>query len=67
MNEIQRTRTLFLLIIGYLTFLITVYFNTEYDSYWHIRVGEWIANNIKVPDTGIFSHTKADAPWTPHS
>ncbi len=67
MNEIQRTRTLFLLIIGYLTFLITVYFNTEYDSYWHIRVGEWIVNNLKVPDTGIFSHTKADAPWTPHS
>ena len=67
MNEIQRTRTFFLFIIGYLTFLITVYFHTEFDPYWHIRVGEWIVNNLKVPDTGIFSHTKAHAPWTPHS
>ncbi len=67
MNEIQRTRTLFLLVIGYLTFLITVYFNTEYDPYWHIRVGEWIVDNRKIPYTGIFSHTKADAHWTPHS
>jgi hypothetical protein len=67
MNEIQRTRTLFLLVIGYFTVLITVYFQTEYDPYWHIRVGEWIINNHKVPGTGIFSHTKADASWTPHS
>lgn len=67
MNDLQRTRTLFLLIIGFFTFLITVYFNTEYDPYWHIRVGEWIVNNLRIPNTGIFSHTKADAPWTPHS
>lgn len=67
MNDFSQTRTLFLIIISYCTFLITIYFNTEYDPYWHIRVGEWIVNNLKIPDTGIFSHTKAEAPWTPHS
>ena len=67
MTELQRTRALFLLVIGYITFLITLSFHTEFDPYWHIRVGEWIVNNLKVPTTGLFSHTKADAQWTPHS
>ncbi len=66
MTNLQRTRTLFLLVLGYFTILITIYFHTEYDPYWHIRVGEWIVNNLKVPDRGLFSHSKADAPWTPH-
>jgi hypothetical protein len=67
MNDLQRARIFFLFIIGYFTFLISFFFHTEFDPYWHIRVGEWIVNNHRVPDTGIFSHTKGDAPWTPHS
>lgn len=67
MNDFQHTRTLFLFIFSYLTLLITLFFNTEFDTYWHIKVGEWIISHHAVPDTGIFSQTKADAPWTPHS
>ncbi len=66
MNNLAHTRTLFWLTIGLITILITFYFKTEYDVYWHIKVGEWIVNNLKIPSTGIFSHTKADKPWTPH-
>jgi hypothetical protein len=67
MTDLQRYQIIFPVIIGYFTFLITFFFHTEYDPYWHIKVGEWIVDHQKVPDTGIFSHTKSDAPWTPHS
>ena len=36
------------------------------DAYWHIKVGEWIFQHYKIPETGIFSYTKADSPWVSH-
>lgn len=35
----------------------------EGDTGWHIRTGEWILQNRRVPDTDIFSFTKAGEPW----
>ncbi len=67
MNEIQHNRILFLLIIGFFTCLITVLIPTEFDPYWHIKVGEWIASHLEVPHTGIFSQTQENTPWTSHS
>lgn len=67
MNDTQRIRALFLITIGYFTFLITLFFFTEVDPYMHIKVGEWIVSNHQIPHTGIFSQTKADAPWISHS
>jgi len=33
------------------------------DTGWHIRTGEWILQNGRVPDRDIFSFTKAGQPW----
>ena len=35
----------------------------EGDTGWHIRAGEWILQNGRVPQTDIFSFTKAGEPW----
>lgn len=33
------------------------------DTGWHIRTGEWILRNGRVPSTDLFSYTKPNAPW----
>jgi len=33
------------------------------DTGWHIRAGEWILANGRVPQHDIFSYTKEGAPW----
>ena len=33
------------------------------DTGWHIRTGEWILKNFRIPTTDIFSFTKAGEPW----
>jgi hypothetical protein len=36
---------------------------TDSDTGWHIRTGEWILRNGRVPATDIFSFTKGGQPW----
>ena len=38
------------------------------DFWWHVKVGEWIVENGKVPTTDIFSWygVKQQLPWTAH-
>ena len=36
---------------------------TDSDTGWHIRAGEWILKNRRVPTTDLFSFTKAGQPW----
>lgn len=33
------------------------------DTGWHIRTGEWIMANHRVPTADMFSYTKAGQPW----
>jgi len=33
------------------------------DTGWHIRAGEWILANGRVPTTDIFSFTRYGEPW----
>lgn len=33
------------------------------DTGWHIRTGEWILENGRVPTSDLFSFTKAGQPW----
>jgi len=33
------------------------------DTGWHIRTGEWILANLRVPRQDLFSFTKAGQPW----
>lgn len=36
---------------------------TDSDTGWHIRTGEWILKNGRIPSTDIFSFTKPGEPW----
>ena len=36
---------------------------TDSDTGWHIRTGEWILSNGRVPAVDIFSFTKPGSPW----
>ena len=33
------------------------------DTGWHLRTGQWILRNGRVPTTDLFSYTKPNAPW----
>jgi tetratricopeptide (TPR) repeat protein len=39
----------------------------NYDIWWHLKTGEWILENGKIPHADPFTFTTPDAPWTPHS
>jgi hypothetical protein len=66
MNELKRNRIIVLLVLSYMTILISYFIHGGDDTHWHIRVGEWIINNLEVPRTGIFSQTRENAEWIPH-
>lgn len=36
---------------------------TDSDTGWHIRTGEWILKNRRIPATDLFSFTKFGQPW----
>lgn len=36
------------------------------DTYWHIKVGEWILSNGAIPSADHFSHTMRGTPWQAH-
>src|SRR3954447_53787 len=36
---------------------------TDCDTGWHIRTGEWILANHRIPSTDVFSYSKPGAPW----
>ena len=37
--------------------------SADTDTWWHLRVGQWIVEQGAVPQTDVFSHTRADADW----
>ena len=34
-----------------------------HDFWWHVRAGQWIVDNGRVPATDLFSYTRAGEPW----
>src|SRR5664280_1838749 len=36
---------------------------SDCDTGWHIRTGEWIVANLRVPARDIFSFSRAGDPW----
>jgi hypothetical protein len=40
---------------------------SDLDTWWHLKVGDWIFQNHSVPHTGIFSSTAANRPWVAYS
>src|SRR5260370_25589810 len=57
--------------LGFVTPILVLFWCTpgvgwllaDSDTGWHIRAGEWILKNGRVPATDIFSFTKAGQPW----
>jgi hypothetical protein len=47
--------------------LRTKYCATDYDTWWHLNVGDWIIQNSALPRTGILSRTAADRAWVAYS
>lgn len=72
LNTTTKTYILFSIIITVLTFIGAIYINcmlqyTQIDDYgWHVRAGEWIIQNIKIPHTGIFSWSAENVKWIAH-
>jgi len=65
-NEQSKTKFFILLLLAYLTWIIAANCGTGDDTYWHIKVGEWIVDNKRIPSTGIFSYTAENFPWVSH-
>jgi hypothetical protein len=34
------------------------------DTYWHIRIGQWIVDHATVPYSDFYSFTRSGSPWT---
>jgi hypothetical protein len=40
---------------------------TDSDTWWHLKVGDWIVENAALPHLGILSRTAAQRPWVAYS
>jgi hypothetical protein len=46
-----------------LLFLIGDRLLQDSDTYWHIRIGQWIIDHAAVPYSDFYSFTRAGSPW----
>src|SRR5215472_9474511 len=54
--------TVFLLYYSIL-FAFPNYLLNDPDTFWHIRVGQWILDHAQFPTVDSFSYTAAGKPW----
>lgn len=66
MNDLQSSRNIVVIVLCYMTVMITLFIHGGDDAHWHIPVGEWIINNLAIPRTGLFSQTMENAEWVSH-
>ncbi|MBA4385614.1 MAG: hypothetical protein C0410_12825 [Anaerolinea sp.] len=57
---------LFLFIIFSIILLLTFSPISDPDFWWHIRTGQWIAENHSIPKADPFSYTANNHPWIAH-
>lgn len=65
-NDTARGKFVTLTLLALLTWFTAAKCGTGDDTYWHIKVGEWVWQNQSVPATGIFSYTANEFPWVSH-
>lgn len=46
--------------------LLSIFKISSQDTYLHLKAGEYIAQNLKIPYTDIFSYTAFGKPWVYH-
>ena len=56
----------FLTVVGALSFSYKLTL-LDPDTWWHLKVGDWIIEHTAVPHTGILSRTAANRPWVAYS
>lgn len=39
----------------------------DVDTWWHLKVGDWIIGHFALPQTGILSRTASNLPWVAYS
>jgi hypothetical protein len=40
---------------------------TDFDTWWHLKIGDWIIQNSALPHTGILSRAATDRAWVAYS
>jgi len=57
-----------LLLGGVMTVILGLFISVEQDPdfWWHIRIGEWMVQNSRLPSTDIFTFTASTHAWTDH-
>jgi hypothetical protein len=60
------TRRLLFLILLLVLFILTTREVTDPDFWWHLKAGQYIFENAKIPHADIFSFTFAGREWVTH-
>ena len=57
-----------LLLGGVLVVILGLFIGVEQDPdfWWHLRIGQWMVDNGRLPSTDIFTFTVANHVWTDH-
>ena len=61
------TQRLTIVVLFVLLFAMAVRTPVDTDTWWHLRSGAYQLEQRTIIRTGLFSHTRAEAPWTNHS
>lgn len=59
----MNTRKLVKTIIILAVFAMAIRISIDTDSWWHLKTGEYILQNLEIPQTDIFSHTRFGESW----
>jgi len=57
-----------LLLGGVMIVILALFIGVEQDPdfWWHLRIGQWMVDNGRLPSTDIFTFTATGHPWTDH-
>jgi len=66
MNILSSPRVFFAGILLFGLLAMTARPATDPDLWWHLRTGQWIVENGRVPYTDHFSFTRGGSPWVSH-
>src|SRR5438046_7255999 len=64
----QRLSARTLLLCCVLVVILSLFIGAEQDPdfWWHLRIGQWMAENGRLPGTDIFTFTATNNVWTDH-
>jgi len=59
----MNTRRLVMLITFLAVFAMAARISVDGDTWWHLRAGQWILDNERIPQTDPFSYTRTGEAW----